>query len=34
VNRVLQDVEIGEVVSLLLGYPGGQVRIVNVRAGG
>ena len=34
VNDLLSGVDSGEVVSLLLGYPGGQVRIVNVRAGG
>jgi serine protease Do len=34
VRRILGGVDAGDVVSLRLGYPGGDTRIVNVRAAG
>jgi serine protease Do len=34
VRRVLRGVSAGEVVSLRLGFPGGDTTLINVRAGG
>ena len=34
VERLLRDVQAGEIVSLLVEYPDGSTRIVNIRAGG